>query len=140
MTIVIAVLATAFVAAVVIGVAAVLVIRQRKIKAEEHFEMELISREEKIRDASSIIPSAIMIGYLSICSYLSYFLPKNVIHVMIIQWMIYIANRTHYPFKSIMFHLVDLWILVSMTLICFIQVLYHNCFYFVTSLTWVLCL
>jgi hypothetical protein len=45
-------LATAFVAAVVIGVAAVLVIRQRKITAEEHFEMELISREEKIRDAS----------------------------------------------------------------------------------------
>jgi hypothetical protein len=86
-----------------------------------------------------ILPSVIMIGYLSICSYLSYFLPKNVIHVMIIQWMIYIANRTHYPFKSIMFHLVDLWISVSMTLICFIQVLYHNCFYFVTSLTWVLC-
>jgi len=52
MTIVIAALATAFVAAVVIGVAAVLVIGQRKIKAEEHFEMELISREEKIRDAS----------------------------------------------------------------------------------------
>jgi ABC-type spermidine/putrescine transport system permease subunit II len=40
MTIVIAVLATAFVAAVVIGVAAVLVIRQRKIKAEQHFEMK----------------------------------------------------------------------------------------------------
>jgi len=52
MTIVIAVLATAFVAAVVIGVATVLIIRQRKIKAEENFEMELISREEKIRNAS----------------------------------------------------------------------------------------
>ena len=52
MTIVISVLATAFVAAVVIGVATVLVIRQRKIKAEEHFKMELISREEKIRDTS----------------------------------------------------------------------------------------
>ena len=35
MTIVIAVLATAFVAAVVIGVASVLIIRQKKIKADE---------------------------------------------------------------------------------------------------------
>jgi len=52
MTIVIAILATAFVTAVVIGVATVLIIRQKKIKAEENFEMELISREEKIRDAS----------------------------------------------------------------------------------------
>jgi hypothetical protein len=35
-----------------IFVATVLIIRQTKIKAEENFEMELISREEKIRDAS----------------------------------------------------------------------------------------
>ena len=52
MTIVIAVLATAFVAAVVIGVASVLIIRQKKIKADENFEMELKNREEKVRDAS----------------------------------------------------------------------------------------
>ena len=52
MTIVIAVLATVFVVAVVVGVATVLIIRQKKIKAEKNFEMELISREEKIRDAS----------------------------------------------------------------------------------------
>jgi Cu/Ag efflux pump CusA len=52
MTIVIAVLATAFVAAVVIGVASVLIIRQKKTKADENFEMELKNREEKVRDAS----------------------------------------------------------------------------------------
>jgi Cu/Ag efflux pump CusA len=52
MTIVIAVLATAFVAAVVIGVASVLIIRQKKIKADENFEMELKNREEEVRDAS----------------------------------------------------------------------------------------
>ena len=52
MTIVIAILSTAFVAAVVIGVSAVLIIRQKKIKADKNFEMELINREEKIRDAS----------------------------------------------------------------------------------------
>jgi Cu/Ag efflux pump CusA len=52
MTIVIAVLATAFVAAVVIGVASVLIIRQKKIKADENFQMELKNREEEVRDAS----------------------------------------------------------------------------------------
>ena len=52
MTIVIAVLATTFVAAVVIGVASVLIIRQKKTKADENFEMELKNREEKVRDAS----------------------------------------------------------------------------------------
>ena len=52
MTIVIAVLATAFVAAVVISVASVLIIRQKKTKADENFEMELKNREEKVRDAS----------------------------------------------------------------------------------------
>jgi Cu/Ag efflux pump CusA len=52
MTIVIAVLATAFVAAVVIGVASVLIIRQKKTKADENFEMELKNREEKVRVAS----------------------------------------------------------------------------------------
>jgi hypothetical protein len=52
MTIAIVVLSTAFVAAVVITVSIVLIIRQKKIKAEKNFEMELISREEKIRDAS----------------------------------------------------------------------------------------
>jgi Cu/Ag efflux pump CusA len=52
MTIVIAVLATAFVAAVVIGVASVLIIRQKKIKANENFQMELKNREEEVRDAS----------------------------------------------------------------------------------------
>ena len=52
MTIVIAVLATAFVAAVVIGVASVLIIRQKKIKADENFEMELKNREDEVRDAS----------------------------------------------------------------------------------------
>jgi hypothetical protein len=38
MTIVIAVLATVFVVAVVVGVATVLIIRQTKIKAEENFK------------------------------------------------------------------------------------------------------
>jgi Cu/Ag efflux pump CusA len=52
MTIVIAVLATAFVAAVVIGVASVLIIRQKKTKADENFQMELKNREEEVRDAS----------------------------------------------------------------------------------------
>ena len=52
MTIAIAVLSTAFVAAVVITLSMVLVIRQKKIKAEKNFEMEVISREEKVRDAS----------------------------------------------------------------------------------------
>ncbi len=52
MTIAIAVLSTAFVAAVVITVYIVLIIRQKKIKAEKNFEMEVISREEKVRDAS----------------------------------------------------------------------------------------
>ena len=52
MTIVIAVLSIAVVAAVVISVATVLVIRQKKIKADENFEMELQNREEKVRDAS----------------------------------------------------------------------------------------
>jgi Cu/Ag efflux pump CusA len=52
MTIVIAVLATAFVAAFVIGVASVLIIRQKKIKADENFEMELKNREDEVRDAS----------------------------------------------------------------------------------------
>ena len=52
MTIVIAVLATAFVAAVVIGVASVLIIRQKKTKADENFQMELKNREEKVRVAS----------------------------------------------------------------------------------------
>jgi hypothetical protein len=45
-------LATAVVAAVVIGVASVLIIRQKKTKADENFEMELKNREEKVRDAS----------------------------------------------------------------------------------------
>ena len=48
----IVVLSIAVVAAVVIGGSAVLIIRQKKIQAEKNFEMELISREEKIRDAS----------------------------------------------------------------------------------------
>ena len=52
MTIAIAVLSTAFVAAVVITVSIVLIIRQKKIKAEKNFEMEVINREEKVRDAS----------------------------------------------------------------------------------------
>ena len=52
MTIAIVVLSTAFVAAVVITVSIVLAIRQKKIQAEKNFEMEVISREEKVRDAS----------------------------------------------------------------------------------------
>jgi len=52
MEILIAILSTAFVAAVVIGGSCVLIIRHKKIKAEENFKMELMSREEKIRDAS----------------------------------------------------------------------------------------
>jgi Na+-transporting NADH:ubiquinone oxidoreductase subunit NqrF len=52
MTIAIVVLSTAFVAAVVITVSIVLIIRQKKIKAEKNFEMEVTSREEKVRDAS----------------------------------------------------------------------------------------
>jgi len=52
MTILIAVLSTAFVAAVVIGASAVLIIRQRKIKAEKGFQMEQLKLEETIREAS----------------------------------------------------------------------------------------
>ena len=45
-------MSTAFVAAVVITVSIVLVVRQKMVKAEKNFEMEVISREEKVRDAS----------------------------------------------------------------------------------------
>lgn len=45
-------MSTAFVVAVVITVSIVLVVRQKMVKAEKNFEMEVISREEKVRDAS----------------------------------------------------------------------------------------
>ena len=51
-TILKAVLATAVVAAVVIGVSAVLIIRHKKNKAEKGFQMEQLKLEETIRAAS----------------------------------------------------------------------------------------
>jgi hypothetical protein len=45
-------LATAVVAAVVIGVSAVLIIRHQKNKAEKGFQMEHLKLEETIRTAS----------------------------------------------------------------------------------------
>jgi len=48
----IAVLSTAFVAAVVIGVSAVLIIRHKKNKAVEGFQMKQIKLEETIRESS----------------------------------------------------------------------------------------
>jgi hypothetical protein len=49
-----AVLSTAFVAAVVIGVSAVLVIRHQKNKAEKGIQMEELRLEETIREGTLI--------------------------------------------------------------------------------------
>jgi len=45
-------LSTAFIAAVIIGVSAVLIIRHQKNKAVEGFQMEQLRLEETIREAS----------------------------------------------------------------------------------------
>jgi hypothetical protein len=59
-------LATAVVAAVVIGVSAVLIIRQKKIKAEKNFEMELISREAIDRTTIRMVVIGIFVTYFKL--------------------------------------------------------------------------